>query len=701
MPDGSLSLSQAAHSTSSPFADLAGYVTIPRLSGLKLSPDGTHLVTTVATLSPDRKCYVTALWQVDPTGSSPARRLTRSAPGESAPAYLPDGGLLFTSCRPDPQAEKPTDGDKGDPQVAALWLLPAGGGEARQVAARPGGVDAVRTAREAATVVVHSPTMPGTTTAEEDERRRTDRAELGVTGLLHESGPVRHWDHDIGPTRVRLLVAQATPDGAGDADEPGLGGWRDLTPDPGLALHEEGYDVTPDGRTVVTGWNVEDRPGYLRAELVAIDAATGERRVLASDPDCFFSAPAVSPDGRYVVCERTRDSDYDNAPDTTLWLTDLSTGEGRDLTAALDLWPHGAAWAPDGSGVYFLADEQGRAPVFHVDIDSGRVRRLVADRAYTDLCPSPDGRHVYTLRSGWDCPPTPVRLDASAVDQEPVMLPSPGRLSDLPGTLTEVSATAEDGTPLRAWLVLPDGASAQVPAPFLLWVHGGPLSSWNAWTWRWNPWLMAARGYAVLLPDPAFSTGYGQKMVQRAWGQWGGTPYTDLMSLTDAALERADLDATRTAAMGGSYGGYMANWIAGHTDRFRAIVTHASLWALDQFNTTTDYPAYWAKEWGYADQRPERYAAYSPNRFADAIRTPMLVVHGDKDYRVPIGEGLRLWAELVRRGADAGLDHKFLYFPDENHWVLKPGNAQAWYQTVLAFLDHHVLGEDWARPALL
>ena len=215
--------------------------------------------------------------------------------------------------------------------------------------------------------------------------------------------------------------------------------------------------------------------------------------------------------------------------------------------------------------------------------------------------------------------------------------PTPTRT--VPGTLTEVFATAADGTPLRAWLVLPEGASADAPAPLVLWMHGGPVNSWNAWSWRWCPWLLAARGYAVLLPDPAFSTGYGRSMVQRGWGQWGGTPYTDLMTITDVALERPDLDAERTAAMGGSYGGYLANWVAGHTDRFRAIVTHASLWALDQFAQTTDLPAFWRREWGDPDKQPERYETWSPHRFAAAITTPMLVVHGDRDYRVPIGEG--------------------------------------------------------------
>jgi len=263
--------------------------------------------------------------------------------------------------------------------------------------------------------------------------------------------------------------------------------------------------------------------------------------------------------------------------------------------------------------------------------------------------------------------------------------------------LEEVTVTVEDGTTVHAWLALPEAAAPDAPAPMLLWIHGGPLNSWNAWAWRWNPWLMAAKGYAVLLPDPALSTGYGRSMVQRGWGQWGGTPYTDLMAVTDEVVKRPDIDETRTAAMGGSYGGYMANWVAGHTDRFRCIVTHASLWALDQFQGTTDHPAYWAREWGLPHVQPQRYEEWSPHRFADRITSPMLVIHGDKDYRVPIGEGLRLWWDLQRMKVPS----KFLYFPDEGHWVLKPGNAEVWYETVWAWLATYVLDEPWERPALI
>ena len=294
------------------------------------------------------------------------------------------------------------------------------------------------------------------------------------------------------------------------------------------------------------------------------------------------------------------------------------------------------------------------------------------------------------MRSSYARPPHPVRIDSDGTVTELPCVAAP----ELPGALTEVVAsvdTSDDGHTVRSWLALPAGDAA---APLVLWVHGGPLGSWNAWHWRWNPWLLVARGYAVLMPDPALSTGYGQDFIQRGWGAWGFAPYTDLIAATDAACEHPRIDGTRTAAMGGSFGGYMANWIAGHTDRFSAIVTHASLWALDQFGPTTDGAYWWARE-----MTPAMAERNSPHRFVGQIRTPMLVIHGDKDYRVPIGEALRLWFELLTESAapaaaDGTSPHRFLHFPSEDHWVLHPQHAKIWYEVIAAFLARHVLGED-------
>jgi dipeptidyl aminopeptidase/acylaminoacyl peptidase len=208
---------------------------------------------------------------------------------------------------------------------------------------------------------------------------------------------------------------------------------------------------------------------------------------------------------------------------------------------------------------------------------------------------------------------------------------------------------------------------------------------------------MAAQGYAVLLPDPALSTGYGQDFIARGYRQWGPRPFRDVMAVTDAAVQRDDIDEHRTAMMGGSYGGYMANWIAGHTDRFKAIVSHAGLWALDQMFATTDVPQVFRAQWGDPLESARMYEENSPHLHVGKITTPMLVTHGNRDYRVPLSEALRLWWDLNLYQVPA----KFLYFPDENHWILTPGNATVWYQTVFAFLAEHVLGEPWRRPSLL
>ncbi|MGB8649451.1 MAG: alpha/beta fold hydrolase [Mycobacteriales bacterium] len=655
------------------FADLDAFQALSRLSGLALSPDGSRLVTGVASLDAKEQKWVTALWEVDPTGQAPARRLTRSAEGEGSPVVTADGDVLFTSTRPDPDRS-----DEGD-EKPALWLLPARGGEARQVGVRPGGVAGPRS--KAGRVVVTSATLPAAT--DDDEARRKARKDAKVSAILHAGYPVRYWDRDLGPDAPRLLAADL-------AEEPLT--WTDLTPTPGRALDEAGYDLSPDGRTVVTTWRVAEPRGSRRSTVVAVDTTSGERRVLADDPAHEFDTPKVSPDGTRLAMVRELRSTPEDPGDRQLVVGPL---EGPHLPVAdWDRWPTGLEWAPDGSALLVTADSDGSAPVFRVELATRTVTRLTTDDGcYTDLQVAPDGSAVYALRAAIDAPPAPVRLDARQPGQ-PVLLPGPVAAPALPGHLTAVTSTAADGRPLRSWLVLPPGEG---PHPLVLWIHGGPLNSWNAWSWRWCPWLLAAQGYAVLLPDPALSTGYGLGHVRAGWGDWGAAPYDDLMRLTDAALERSDLDADRTAAMGGSFGGYMANWVAGHTDRFRAIVTHASLWALDQFGPTTDVASYWGRE-----MTPEMVARNDPSQFADRIVTPMLVVHGDKDYRVPVGEALRLWWDLCSRAEDPeSMPHRFLYFPDENHWVLTPNHSTLWYRTVLAFLDQHVLGKDEAVPDLL
>jgi dipeptidyl aminopeptidase/acylaminoacyl peptidase len=336
---------------------------------------------------------------------------------------------------------------------------------------------------------------------------------------------------------------------------------------------------------------------------------------------------------------------------------------------------------------------------FRADLADGKVTALVTDDAVSNLCPSPDGKTVYALQSSIMHPARIVRFDSRTADQSAVELPKgigEGGIAAR-GTVKRLTAKAADGAAISGWLVLPPDASPQKPAPLVVFVHGGPLGAWAGWHWRWNPHLLTERGYAVLMPDPAISLGYGQNMVQRGWGQWGEAPYTDIMAATDAALARPELDSTRTALMGGSYGGYMANWVAGKTDRFRCIVTHASLWDLRPFHGTTDTGAEWEQEMGDPYLQPELYDRQSPAVNVAAIKTPMLVIHGEQDFRVPVSEALKLWTDLQRHGVRG----RFLYFPDENHWILKPQNSRLWYETVVNFLDEHVLDKEWVRPVLL
>jgi dipeptidyl aminopeptidase/acylaminoacyl peptidase len=668
---------------------------LPRLSSLRLSPDGRRLVLAVGTVAPDGKRMATALWQVDVDGGRAARRLTRSVAGESGGhAFLPDGSLLFASTRPDPDVKAPS-ADDAHP-IRALWLLPADGGEARPVASPDGGVDGVVSARAARTVAFGAMVHRGSADLAEDETKEKARRDAGVKALLFDDYPIRHWDHYLGPRYRRLYVA-AVPEGEGKIAEP-----RDLEPEVGGYTFEEGpMDVAPDGSFVVA---VRRVPGVFPEtwdDLVVYDTATGEGRQLTNH-EAAYCGCAISPDGKTVAATRFTYSTPNDPERYSLVLIDVASGEQREVAGDLDRRPEAPTWGPDASTLFFDSDDAGLHSAYRVDLPRGRVTRLTASGHVSDLCIAPDGSVVFALMSSVATPPRVVSFDARVADQTPVEVPCSIDEGDFASdsVVERVEAAAADGTRLGAWLVRPAASSAGAEAPLVVFVHGGPLSSWNSWHWRWNPNVLSAHGFAVLLPDPALSTGYGQRMVDRGWGQWGGSPYTDVLALVDAALARDDVDGSRVALMGGSYGGYMANWVAGHTDRFRCIVTHASLYELVGFHGTTDHGPAWEHEMGNVYEDPKGYLDWSPRESLAQLarfKTPMLVIHGELDARVPISEALTLWTDMRRLGVPG----RFLYFPDENHWVLKPQNARLWYRTVLAFLDEHLNGIPFMRDTLL
>ncbi|MFJ6042546.1 S9 family peptidase [Brachybacterium paraconglomeratum] len=665
-----------------------------RLAALETT-EGGRVVAKVSGLDQKGTSYRGSLVEIDGDRLVP---LTRGSASVGAVALAEDGATFFTAKRVGEDGEESED--------AQLWALPARG-EARELANRPGGFGGLVVAgRHLVTELeVHSQAAGEA----EHAKLTAKRKKAKVSAAFHTGFPTRSWDHDLGPTRPVLAIA-ALPEDLAAAERtaaPSADGADADEDAPTQVLHFR-HVTMPPGR--LEGWTV-DRSG--EQALVAMADSRGDRlavtdlylldlvgaqppRLLREGTNEVEYGPAeFSPSGDRVLIGRHRHWTQTASLHAGVELLDLATGESAPVWPELDHWVD-PVWL-DENTLVAASDDTGRGAVWIGDVIDAAPRRLAGgpgqDLAFSDL--SIAGGEIIASASGIAVAPHPVRIDRSSGAVEE--LPNAADALAQPGTLTEVTAAAEDGTELRAWLRLPDGEG---PHPLVVFAHGGPWGSWNAWTYRWNPGPFVDAGYAVLLPDPAISTGYGQSMIDRGQHELGGAPFADIMSLTDQAIAREDIDEDRTAFAGGSYGGYMANWVAGHTgDRFRCIVTHASLWDTESMGRTTDNAAW---------HRPmlAQNARYNPRDFVGEIVAPMLVIHGDKDYRVPIAQGHALWHDLheysaTPRDAQGRSRHRYLYFPDEGHWIQGRGNAQVWYETFLGFLDEHVRGKDWERPATL
>ncbi len=680
-----------------------------RLGGLVTTPNG-RIAVKVTRLDAKRTAYRSELVEFADDSYVP---LTRGNASVGAVALAADGTTFFTAKRVGEDGEQADD--------AQLWALP-NRGEARELASRTGGFGGLHLGegRLIAELSVHSQASNETEHAELSKKRTEAKVSASLTG----SFPTRYWDEDLGPARQVLAVADlpadiftaektAAPEADVQADakadakanpktEPAdveerakqLLHWRYLTMPPGRLLAWIA-DRAGAKALVSMGDSLGDLLGVSREYLIDLTGATGPQLVLDATAEHEWAPIEFSPDGTKATVGRHQNWSETASLASDLHVLDVASGEVQVLWPEFDFWAD-PIWL-DEHTLVAASDDHGRGSVWIGGLDETTPRRLVGgpgqELTFTNL--SVSGGRIIAAVSGIHVAPRPVSIDphTGAITE----LENPADSVAAPGTTTEVTATGEDGTPIRAWLRLPDGAG---PHPLLVMAHGGPWGSWNAWTWRWNPNPFVAAGYAVLLPDPAISTGYGQAMIDRGQHELGGSPYTDIMALTDAAIAREDIDERKTAFSGGSYGGYMANWVAGHTgDRFNCIVTHASLWDTKSMGPTTDNA-------GWEPPMRAQNAKYNPADFVAEIEVPMLVIHGDKDYRVPIAQGHHLWYDLnafskTPRDQDGRTRHRFLYFPDEGHWILGRGNAQVWYETFIAFLDEHVHGKTWERPATL
>ena len=370
-------------------------------------------------------------------------------------------------------------------------------------------------------------------------------------------------------------------------------------------------------------------------------------------------------------------------------LLDRKTGARRVVAAdwdrSIDAW----TFTPDSKAVYVTVEEDAQGRVYRIELAGGTPKLVLKDGSNGDVQVTPDGKGIVFSRASLTAPAEIFKANADGTLVAPVTKINAAFLAAFALRPAEsVTYAGAGGTPVQAWIIKPNGFKEGVKYPLLYLVHGGPQSAWNdGWTYRWNAQVFASAGYVVFMPNPRGSTGFGQKFTDEISDDWGGKPFDDLMKGVDYAEKLPYVDATRKVAAGASFGGYMMNWFLGHTDRFKAIVTHAGVFNLTSMYGVTE--ELWFPEWdlgGMPWTNPESYAKWSPHTYAKAFKTPTLVTHGEIDYRVPVGEGLQLFTTLQRQGVPSRL----LVFPDEGHWINKPQNSALWYHTFLEWMARWV-----------
>jgi len=655
---------------------------LKRLGSPALSAVGSTAVFTVQEWSIDKNKSTSNLWLVDTAGGAP-RRLTSAPVSDGAPAWSPDGNrIAFTSKR-------------GEDEVNSLYVMRLDGGEPEKILELPYGVSSPRWLPDGKGVIVATTVIPelaGSLAPEnlaamkKEIKRRKDSK---MTAKVSEDRQYRYFDHwltdNLASRLVRVNVATRE--------------FKDLTPKWDRLFQTSGavdFDLSPDGMQLALAVNVTPPPyrGFLNADvmLVPTDGSGGMKNLTAENKG-DDDGPKFSPDGRTIVFSRT-DVSYGNGEFAKLWRHDLAAGRNSPLTEALDYAIGGVEFSADGRTMWFAAEDKGVVPVFKLNADGTGLTPVYREGTSTRV--TVGGGTLVFLNDTTNRPNELFALDPAtgAVRQLTHFNDELVAQLDL-GKVESYWFDGAAGDKVQGWLVLPPGYDPKKTYPLLQLMHGGPHTMISdSWSYRWNIHVFAAPGYITTWVNRHGSTGFGEKYSQSILNQWGDKPLEDILKATDHLLQRfPNIDPKRLAAAGGSYGGYMAAWVAGHTDRFAALINHAGVNDfITQYGADVTPFGFTQVLGGTPWENPEGMQKNNPVTYAKNFKTPMLIIHGELDYRVPYVNGTALYAILQAMNVPSRL----VIFPNENHWVLTPQNAIHWHWEMQSWLSRYIGG----KPAL-
>jgi len=641
-----------------------------RVSAPVVSPDGRTLVWQQRETDWTANKGHNGLWSLDlaTKGARPAMLAPDPAHDATDPYYTADGTLWFLSDR------------TGEGQVFAI----APGGAQRQVTRFPGGVDGFLPSPDGTKLLVWVARRPGAANLTAPVPAQPPEA---GSARAFDRLFVRHWDSWADGTRNMLFVLPLA-NGVGRGEAIAIERLDGDAPSKPYGGREE-LAWSPDGRTVYFTLREAGRIEPLSTNLdiwsAPADGSAPPTNLTAANT-AMDALPAVSPDGKWLAYAAMARPGYESDR-LVVQLREIATGRTRALTQGWDRSVGSIQWAADGKSLLVTAEDEFDQPVFRVDVTSGKVTRLGGPGTVSAVAPLKDGGMI-VARDTMLAPADLYRLPAAGGEGTRLTSVNADLLAgiDMP-TAERFSFAGAGGDTVSGWAVKPAGVAAGRKLPIAFLIHGGPQGSFgNSWSYRWNPAVMAEAGFGVVTIDFHGSTGHGQAFTDAINQDWGGKPLEDLKLGLAAATAKYDwLDGSHACALGGSYGGFMTNWIAGNwPDRFKCLVTHAGVFDARGMAYQTD--ELWFDEWEHGGRpyfaAPADYEKWNPVNFVDRWKTPMLVIHGERDFRIPYTQGLGAFTALQRRD----IPSRLVVFPDENHWVLKPRNSLRWHQEVLDWL---------------